>query len=110
MNPLYRQFLATIIRGLLAGLGGALVARGWFTGEEIKQYIDVFAAGAATFIVAIGWGLVNRAWDRWKYLLAIEAPSNTPEKVIDQKFAKGEKPQTALREKADNIPSTVNRS
>ena len=105
MNPLVSQFVAGVIRWLLTIVGGILVSKGVFTQDQMDIYTTQFAIGIASALIGLAWLFYNTYAQRWKQLLGLEAPPNTPETVIESQFKAGVKPETPLMSLA-NVPPT----
>lgn len=73
MNPLLRAALASLVRHLLAGAAGYLVARGVWTQEEAAAYTAAFAL----FLVGFGWAVWQKFRVHELILRALALPSGS---------------------------------
>lgn len=85
MNPMLQAALGSIIRALLASIGGFFVQRGWWTQGEAIEYI----AGFSLFLISLGWSLWEKYGARIKFLTALEAPTGATEATVNAKIAIG---------------------
>lgn len=77
--------IGSILRALLASIGGFFVQRGWWTQGELTDYI----AGFSLFLIALLWSLWEKYGSRIKFLTALQAPKGSTEVDVLSKIADG---------------------
>lgn len=92
INPLTLRLLASLIRTLLAAIGGAGVA---LSDDELYQLIS---AGAV--LVSLVWSAYQKIQERRKLLTAQAIPGPVSEETVKRVVSEGNAPPVTLSAKA----------
>lgn len=78
MPILLRSLIGAIVRWLLAGAFGWLVAKGFLTSEQVDQAVVAIALAVAT----LGWSFYQKYKDKLKFWTAAQiAPTANPKEA-----------------------------
>ncbi len=85
MQTIVTDIIGTLVRSVLAILGGWMLATGFFTEATVAQFI----VAATAVVIAVVWGIVNKfVWNK-TVETALELPANSSpsklQEVLDAK-------------------------
>ncbi len=73
MSPLFRAIVGSLVRSLLVGLAGYLVAHDIWTGEQATSMID----GLVVALVGLAWSIYQKYRAHQTVLDALQTPAGT---------------------------------
>lgn len=88
LSPVAQDFWGSIIRHLLTGLAGVLVAHGYVTQQGASLYVEELI-GVAIYGAGQAWSSRAVIWNRVKMLTALWAPRGTTEQQVINHIAEG---------------------
>jgi hypothetical protein len=80
MSELWRSFIGSLVRWLLAGIAGYAVRQGIITEQMSIELVAAIAVGAAGLI----WSLWNKYKGRLRFLKALEMPPGADEADVER--------------------------
>lgn len=102
LSPAALAFWSSVIRHVLTGLGGVLVAHGYVTKTGSDLYIEELI-GVVFYGAGQIWSSRRVIWDRAKMLTALWMPRGTTEAAVDAHIARG-LPTPAITTPPDTVP------
>lgn len=102
MNPLFREFLESILKKALTSVAALLVGYGWITPEQS----DTFVLGLIAFLISLGWSAWTDYKDRLKLLVAQALPAGVTETQVEAAVAAGNAPAAST---AKDVAPTLKR-
>lgn len=85
METMIKEYIATLIRNLIAPLVAILAASGYITENDAAQ----FGIAVAALAVAVIWGLVNKYLWKKTTEAALAAPATKSESKLEDVIAGG---------------------
>ena len=73
MDEVFKNIIGTIVRSVLALVGGYLVSAGLVSDGQVQQIIG----GLAVFLVAVIWGIINKYVWKKQVDTALELPAGS---------------------------------
>lgn len=81
MNPLFQEFLTSVLRKLLTAAATYLVTTGWITSEQSERFI----AGLVLLLISVIWSAWKVLQTRLKFLSALDLPKGASENMAKNK-------------------------